>query len=136
MKRLIRAAFLTFTFYGCTVTKPLHQTCNEFRNGRYTYNIYNESGLGHWRKLTYFITLSDSLEIVTSTHLPKDTAINKITWTGACGYKSLRLNPKSDLDSFLIRQNPTGTRYTIVRATEAYFIVKNFGRKDTIWRSR
>ena len=98
--------------------------------------MYNESGLGHWKKLTYFITRSDSLEIVTSTHFPEDTAINKITWTGACEYKSFRLNPKIDLDSFLVRENPTGTHHTIVKATEDYFIVKNLGRKDTIWKVR
>ena len=98
--------------------------------------MYNESGLGHWTKLTYFISRNDSLEIVTSTHFPKDTAINKITWTGACEYKLLRLNPKIDLDSFLIRQNPNGTSHIIVNATEDYFIVKNFGRKDTIKKVR
>jgi hypothetical protein len=136
MRNLIRTALLTFTLHSCAATKPLPQMCSEFRNGRYFYNMYNESGLGHWKKLTYFITRSDTSEVVTSTHFPEDTSIYKITWTGACEYKSLRLNPKLDLDSFLIRQDPTGINHKIVKATDEYFIMKNNGRKDTIWKAR
>ena len=98
--------------------------------------MYNESGLGHWQKLTYFITRSDTLELVTSGHFPNDTAMYRITWTGTCEYKSLRLNPKIDLDSFLVQQHPTGTSHKIMKITDEYFIVKNNDRKDTIWKAR
>jgi hypothetical protein len=94
--------------------------------------MYNEGGLGHWKKLTYFITRSDTLEVVTSTHFSEDTSIYQVTWIGACEYKSLRLNPKLDLDSFQIRQQPTGTSHKIVKATNDYFIIKNNSRNDTI----
>lgn len=136
MRNWIRTALATFTLYGCTATKPSPKACSEFRTGSYTFNIYNESGLGHWKKLTYFITRSDTLELVTSTHFPEDTSIYRITWTNACEYKSLRLNPKLDLDSFILRQEPTGTIHKIVKASDEYFLLKNNGRKDTIWKAR
>jgi len=136
MRKLIRTALLTFTLYSCAVTKPSPPTCSEFRTGRYIFNMYNESGLGHWKKLTYFITRNDTLELVTSIHFPQDTSIYQITWAGDCEYKSVRLNPKLDLDSFFIRQYPTGTSHKIVKATDDYLIVKSNGRKDTIWKAR
>lgn len=136
MKILITATLTFFAFLKCTVTKLAPQQCDEFRSGSYVYNMYNESGLGHWTKLTYFITRNDSLKIVTSNHFPQDTSIYRITWTGTCEYKSLLLNPKFDFDSFLVRRNPTGTRHTIVKAADDYFIVKQFGRKDTLWKAK
>lgn len=136
MKKLIRIPLLILIFCSCTVTKPQSEKCSEFRSGRYIFNMYNKSGLGHWTKLTYFINRSDTLELVTSAHFPNDTSIYRITWTAGCEYKSLRLNPKSDLDSFLIRQEPTGTNHKVVKATDDYFILKNHGRKDTIWKAR
>ena len=136
MRMPIRTALLILVFYSCGVTKPLPQDCSGFRTGRFILNIYNESGMGHWNKLTYYVTRADTLEIVTSTHFTQDTSIYRITWTGPCEYKSLLLNPKIELDSILLQQNPTGTSHKIVKATDDYFIVKNYGRKDTIWKAR
>jgi hypothetical protein len=93
--------------------------------------MYNESGLGLWTKLTYSITRNDSLEFVTSAHLPNDTSIYKVNWTGACEYQLLLLNPKTNLDSLLITRHSTGTNNMVVRATDDCFIIKNYSdRKD------
>ena len=137
MKYLIRATLLTLTFYSCTATKLPFQKCSDFRSGRYFSNMYNESGLGHWTKLTYYITRSDSLEFVTSTQFVNDTTIYKVTWTGDCEYKLLLLNPKTKLDSLLITRHPTGINNTVVKATDDYFIIKNYSdTKDTVWKAR
>lgn len=136
MRISVKTALLFVVFYSCVATKPSLQTCSGFRTGRYIFSIYNESGVGHWKKITYFINRADTLEIVTSNHFPQDTLIYKITWTGACEYKSFLLNPKLGLDSFLIRQYPTGTSHRIVKMTDEYFLVKNSGREDTLWKAR
>jgi hypothetical protein len=134
MKELIGTTLLLIILCSCSVTKPAVEACNELRSGRYVYNMYNNSGLAHWAKLAYFITRSDSLEMVTSPHFPQDTSIYKITWTGACEYRLLLLNPRMDLDSALIRQYPAGINHKIVKTTDGYFIVKKHERKDTIWK--
>jgi hypothetical protein len=136
MINLIRTSLLTFIISGCASTKPTKKACEEFRNGRFIFNMYNESDLGHWKKLTYFISRNDTIEIVTSMHFPEDTSIFKISWTGDCEYKSLRINPKLNIDSFLIQKKPTGTRHKIVIATDEYYIVSNNSRKDTIWKAK
>jgi hypothetical protein len=135
MKELIKSALLTLTFYSCTVTKSPSEKCSEFRSGKYIFNMYNESALGHWKKLTFFITRNDSLEHVTSTHFSNDTSIFRITWTGVCEYRELLLNPKNDIDSFLIERYPSGTSNTIIKAKNDYFIVRHDAYiKDTIWK--
>jgi hypothetical protein len=118
------------------VTKPTPEKCSNFRSGRYIFNMYNETGLGHWRKLSYFITRNDSLEFVTSNAFPNDTSIYRITWTGPCEYRSFLLNPKIGLDSFLVQKYPSGTINTILKVTDDYFIVKNYGnQRDTVWKT-
>ena len=137
MKKLIRTILLTLSFYSCTATKPTPENCREFRSGRYIFNKYNKSGLGHWSKLTYFITRMDSLEFETATHFPNDTSIYRIAWTGACEYRSLLLNPKMDLDSFFVKTYPSGTKHTIIKATDDYYIAKrNRNDRDTIWKAK
>lgn len=134
--RTIKLLLFILAFCSCAVSKLSSEKCNDFRFGKYTHNVYNKSGLGHWTKLTYTMTRNDSVEIVTSSHFPTDTAIYQIMWVGPCEYRSTRLNPQTDLDSFLIRQNSTGYRHKILNSTEEYFILKNYERKDTIWRVR
>lgn len=135
MSKLLRTILLSLTFYSCKVIKPSSEKCSEFRSGRYIFNLYNESGLGHWTKLTYFIIRNDSSELVTSTHFPQDTSIYRVTWIGDCEYKTLLLNPKISLDSFLVNKHPLGINNTITKATNKYFIIKNDGNtRDTIWK--
>ncbi len=121
---------------SCIITQPGNETCNEFRSGSFKLNLYNKGSLGHWQRLTYFITRNDSVDYVTSIHFPNDTSIYRITWMGKCEYKSVLLNPKNDLDSFLIRSYPTGINHKVLKVTEDYFLVKNLGRKDTIWKMK
>ena len=136
MKVSVKIVLLTLVLYGCTLTRLPTDRCSEFRSGRYIYKVYNQSGLGHWTELSYFITRNDSLEMVTSAHFPQDTAIKRIIWTGSCEYKSVLLNPATNLDSFMVQQYPDGTRHAIVNVADDYFIIKNYGRKDTIWKVR
>jgi len=97
--------------------------------------MYNNSGLGHWTKMTLYIERNDSFEITTREYPIKDTQISRLKWTGPCEYNLLWINPQTHLDSVYLKVSPNGTTYSIKQVTAKYILVKSSGQIDTIWKT-
>ena len=121
----------------CSVAKNVPSDCHNLRSGKYLLNMYNNTGLGHWRHITVTINRNDSSEYKVLSISASDTSFYKINWVGSCEYFSVLTNPKNKLDSVLIRMDPNGTRYKIIDIQDQYYIVRiNRSGQDTIWRAK
>ena len=134
MRYQLSILIIVFSSLGGCVSTSEHIGCGSYDNGRYIQYLYNPSGLGHWTKMTLNIEKRDSFEIVTREYPITDTAIYKVTWVDHCKYKLIRTNPKDNLDSFMVRQNPKGLLRTVKKVTSEYLLIKSKYRLDTLWK--
>lgn len=136
--KLVRKFIFIFLFLcssACVSTKPTPDVCNSFKSGKYVQYMYNNSGLGHWTKMTLHIDIRDSFQIVTREYPIRDTQISRLKWPSPCKFNSLWINPKTDLDSASVKIYPKGTNYSIKKVTSKYILVKSRGQVDTIWKT-
>lgn len=126
--------FISILITGCTASRHMPVDCRKLRSGNFILNIYNNSRIGHWRHFTILINRNDTLEYSVSSIFPSDTSYYKIIWTAACEYRSLLLNPKNGLDSFMISNEPKGELNTIIDIQDQYYIIQRTRKsKDTLW---
>src|SRR5690606_41737294 len=91
-------AFLLVCLYflaGCLNTRNIPEAkCRLFRTGNFIQNEYNESGLGHWKKMSFLIYRNDSSEfIISKTNiLPDDSSYYKIKWLSSCSYEQIYIS--------------------------------------------
>ena len=134
LKHLVFFLFLFFYLNGCLSTKPSVDVCNGFKNGSYIQYMYNNSGLGHWTKMTLYIERNDSLQITTREYPISDTTISRLKWLSPCKYNLLWLNPQTHLDSTFLKVSPNGITYLIKEVTSKYILVKSNSQLDTLWK--
>lgn len=126
---------LLFALLGsCVSTKPTAGDCAGCKTGHFTYDMYDNSGIGHWPKMTLFVERNDSLEIITRNYPIQDTVISRITWLSDCKYNLQRLFPVSHFDSLYVKLRPKGNTYTIKKVTANYILTKQDRKADTLWR--
>lgn len=123
---------MLFLISCSTTNKNSHN--KPFAKGHYVQHVYNPSGIGHWTKLTFYITLKDSSEISIIDHPFRDTQEYRITWAGKYKYKMVLVHPKNDLDSFVVRRYPKGLTRRIKKITQEYLLIKTHGETDTLWK--
>jgi len=134
-------AFLLVCLYflaGCLNTRNIPEAkCRLFRTGNFIQNEYNESGLGHWKKMSFLIYRNDSSEfIISKTNiLPDDSSYYKIKWLSSCSYEQIYVSSNNKWVDSLVRAKLLTEKetYFIIKATEKYCIQKHNGAKDTLW---
>lgn len=134
-------ALLLLTSYfmtGCQTSKHLQDSrCESYHTGSFIQNEYNESGLGHWKKMSFLISRTDSTELIISKTniLPDDTSLYYIKWLTPCSYElSYVSSTNTWVDSLIkIKILPERKTYFIIKATEKFYIQKQDNEKDTVW---
>jgi hypothetical protein len=132
---------LLILFTGCSVMKPSEELCGQYQNGTFKQYVYNNSGLGHWKRMTYVTNRVDSFQtiITISNLLPPDTLYYSIKWLNPCSYEINYIKGADDwLDSLLKNKHiPPSKSYRISKATPMYYI-QSYDRKqkDTLWIQR
>lgn len=119
---------------GCVSTRS-GRDCQNKLNGKYINYVYNPGGMGHWTKMTFYIEINDSFQVITRQFPVSDTGIYRVTWPGRCKYNLKRINPQTPLDSAFLRLFPKGQTYRIKLLTPDYFIQKAGSQTDTLWRN-
>jgi hypothetical protein len=122
---------------GCTTARISETTCKKCEKGNFIQYAYNNSGLGHWKKLTFLINRTDSTEIVINTAniLPADTCYYKIKWLNSCSYEATYIAGAGEWVDSLIRNKkyPAPQKYSIIKGTDKYYIQRQDEQNDTIW---
>lgn len=134
-----RMLLLTPIFLGgCQVTKRIpDSTCKLYQTGNFIQNEYNDSGLGHWRKMTFLINRTNSTETVISTRtiVPDDTTYYSIKWLTPCSYEFTYISSTNTwIDSSMKKiLLSTKRKCFIIKGNEKYYIQRQDDQKDTIW---
>lgn len=134
-----RLLLLTSIFLaGCqTIKKIPDSTCRTYQTGNFIQNEYNDSGLGHWRQMSFLINRSNSSEIIISskTILPGDTSYYSIKWLTPCSYELTYISSTNNFVDSLIKAKllPDKRKYFIIEGNERYYIHKQGVEIDTIW---
>lgn len=128
----------SFFFIGCQATKQIeNSTCTLYKKGNFVQYEYNDSGMGHWRKMSFLITRTDTTEIIISkmTILPDDTSYYHIRWSTPCSYEQTYISSTNKWVDSLVKEKslPEKRTYFITKAKEKYYIQKQDNKKDTIW---
>jgi hypothetical protein len=123
---------------SCRTMKISENSCKLYQKGIFEQNAYNNSELGHWRKLTYLINRSDSTETVISLPtkiFPADTTYYKIKWIDECSYETTYLTGGSHWLDSLIRNKkiPKTWKCSIIKGTDKFYIQKRDRQIDTMW---
>lgn len=131
---LLTASFIT----GCLATRNLTDSkCKLYQTGSFIQNEYNESGLGHWKKMSFLISRTDSTEFIVSKRniLPDDTSYYNIKWLTPCSYELTYVSSTNTWVDSLVKKKLLSEKqtYFIIKATEKYYIQKEDDEKDTIW---
>jgi hypothetical protein len=123
---------------SCRTIKISENSCKLYQKGIFEQNAYNNSGLGHWRKLTYLINRSDSTETVISLLtkiFPADTTYFRIKWIDECSYETTYLSGGGHWLDSLIRNKKIPDRWkcSIIKGTDKFYIQKRDRQIDTMW---
>ena len=123
---------------GCSNTRNISDSkCRLFQIGNFIQNEYNESGLGHWKKMSFLISRNDSSEFIISKRntLPDDSSYYKIKWLSSCRYEQTYISSTNAWVDSLIKTKLLSEKetYSIIKATEKYCIQKHHGERDTLW---
>jgi len=135
------ALLLLILFSGCSALKPSDISCDQCHKGTFKEYIYNNSGLGHWKEMTYITNRCDSFEtiITISNFFPSDTLYYGIKWLSPCSYRLNYIKGANHwLDSLLKSKFfSTSETYRISQVTSMYYIQStNRKQKDTLWIQR
>ena len=120
---------------SCFTTKKNIVSCDNFRTGYFKYEMYNKSGLGHWRQITILINRNDSTQTEVNSSFPGDTTVYNIKWNSACTYELIL---KESNDKFVTEYHKYADPiyHKIVKASDNYYIYKYRSRTDTVYLFR
>jgi hypothetical protein len=137
--RFERVLLLTPIFFiGCQATQRIQEsTCKMYQTGNFIQNEYNNSGLGHWRKMSFLINRTNSSETIISTKtiLPDDTSYYSIKWLTPCSYELTYISSTNMWVDSLIKNRllPDKQKFFIIKGNEKYYIQRQDDEKDTVW---
>ena len=121
--------------------KTSEALCDQYHNGNFEQNIYNDSGLGHWKEMTLLISRTDSIQgvVTISNLLPPDTSYYSIRWLSSCSYEISYIRRDGQLISPFEYERliPASQTYRMSKANAFYSIQRmNGGERDTVWVRR
>ena len=135
IKRLVLVFLVCFC--GCATLKISDNACDRYKKGNFINYEYNNSSIGHWKKLTYLITRYDSIETTISTErpFPAETTYYKIKWLDPCTYETTYITGANNWVDSLIRNKayPNTWKNSIIKGTDKYYIRARNMQRDTIW---
>lgn len=123
-------------FFACRTLKPIDNTCNQYRNGKFVQYLYNNSNLGHWTKEIFYIDREDSVETEISKSIVVDTVQYSVRWISPCTYE-LTFIAATDtfVNSMVNRMGNKQPKFKITGGTDKYYLQQPQTLKtiDTIW---
>lgn len=128
------------TITGCRATQGITASeCQLYQAGNFIQNEYNNSGIGHWRKMSFLINRTDSTERVSDGasdgNIWRDTTYYKIKWLSPCSYERTYISGTNTWVDSLVKRGivPDKQKCFIMEGNGKYYIQKVDKQKDTIW---
>jgi len=109
--------------------------CETYKKGKFSKFVYNNTGLGHWKRQEVFVERDDSIQTETIQMSPGDTIFYHIKWMGDCKYKLSFIKATNTLTDSVIRyySKLRELKYVIQKGNDKYYVEKNSGKLDTTW---
>jgi hypothetical protein len=141
MPKILRLTLFCTLIFSCRVTKKIDESkCNLNQVGNFVEYSFNNSGMAHWKKISYLISRTELREMIISQVdilSESDTSYYDVKWLTPCSYEMSFIRSTNKYLDSLVKGKAFSVKHkiSIVESNSRFYIkqIDKQKRLDTVW---